>query len=159
MTGVGLRRPSRVVGIDHDSHPGLIGLPGSQSILAALPVPLDTRSPARETLPQPRLPGCPIRNPGFVASDGFLPGREPSGHVCSTRRDRTFFNDGCDFRACQISLRSELAGHPAQDCAQPFGSVAPLRIGVRHERQLRSDHDREAGEAFRVSGENVRECG
>ncbi len=73
MTGVGLRRPSRVVGIDHDSHPGLIGVPGSQSILAALPVPLDTRSPARETLPQPRLPGHPIEPPSRCNHAGVLP--------------------------------------------------------------------------------------
>lgn len=62
MTGVGLRRPSRVTG-GHDSHPGLIGLPGSISTLAALPDPLDTRSTAGEANPN-SLAGAPFGNPG-----------------------------------------------------------------------------------------------
>ena len=71
MTGVGLRRPSRVVGIDHDSHPGLVAIFGSQSILAALPAPLDTRSPARETKPQ----GLPGTLPNSFAGSDLLSAR------------------------------------------------------------------------------------
>ena len=109
-------------------HPGVVAIFGSQSILAALPAPLDTRSPAREANPQPCLPGCPIRNPGFVARDGFLPGREPSGHVCSTRRDRTFIREGSVVRALNFSTsRLQLAGDAARDGAKSLHSVSDRR--------------------------------
>lgn len=62
MTGVGLRRPSRVTG-GHDLHPGIVCMPGSISTLAALPDPLDTRSPTGEANPN-SLAGAPIKNPG-----------------------------------------------------------------------------------------------
>jgi hypothetical protein len=137
MTGVGLRRPSRVVGIDHDSHPGLIGFPGSQSILAALPDPLDLRSPAREAEPQPCLPGCPIREPGrdslSVCFSAVSARQTPR---CFERG--LFLNGGCAFeRALNFSATNgEFGDYVRGGCAEGSpcvgGSLHPLRMEAAH---------------------------
>jgi hypothetical protein len=41
------------------------------------------------------------------------------------------------FTRARISLRSELAGDPAEDCAESLGSIASI-IGVRHPSRMES---------------------
>lgn len=132
MTGVGLRRPSRVTG-GHDLHPGIASMPGSISTLAALPDPLDTRSTTGEVHPK-ALAGAPIKNLGRDFHRVFPPtvsARETSR--CSTRG--LFVSDGRVIRAPQISLRRYVCQDTAQDFAKSLGLSAPLGNGVRHERQ------------------------
>lgn len=71
----------------------------------------------------------------------------------------TAIRRGKNWRTLVAYVRHQPASDAANNIPQHLGLSAPLEIGVRHERQPRSDHDREAGEAFRVSGESVRECG
>jgi len=42
----------------------------------------------------------------------------------------------------EISLRRCVCQDAAKDYTDPFGSIAPLIVGVRHERQRRSEHGR-----------------
>jgi hypothetical protein len=87
----------------------------------------DIRLPQARTLPASTL----------VASlcDPFLL-RTPSGRVLSRLR-RVQFPP-----SCQISLRSELAGDPAEDCAESLGFVASI-IGSRHAQQHEVSHGQE----------------
>ena len=162
MNGVGARRPSRVAGIGHDLHPGIVSMPGSVSVLAAVDPPRPNGSHARETNPN-SLPGT---LPNCFAGSDLLNARfsvvsfRPTSR-CFERGLLIQHGTGFASRIGQfrISLRSELGGESAQDCAQPLGSIAPLGCGVRHAQHVGGGRAREVGEAFRESGENVRERG
>jgi hypothetical protein len=56
------------------------------------------------------------------------------------------------------SLGRELGGDTAQDCAESLGFAASI-VGVRHERQRRSSHVRQAEQAYPKPGEVCRERG
>jgi hypothetical protein len=58
----------------------------------------------------------------------------------------------------RISLRSELAGDPAEDCAESLGSIASI-IGVRHAQQHEVSDVRQAEQAYPKPGEVCRERG
>ena len=55
------------------AHPGIVSLPGSRSVFAALPDPLDTRSPTGEANPNSLAGPYPER--GETAAE---PGKNPS---------------------------------------------------------------------------------
>lgn len=59
--------------------------------------------------------------------------------------------------SARISLRSELGGESAQDCTNRFELLRC--VGLRHAQHVGGGRAREVGEAFRESGEIVRECG
>jgi hypothetical protein len=62
------------------------------------------------------------------------------------------------FTRARISLRSELAGDPAEDCAESLGLIASI-IGVRHAQQHEVSDVRQAEQAYPKPGEVCRERG
>jgi len=105
-------------------HPGIVAWPGSISTLAALSASLDTRSTARETLPQPRLPGDPIRNPSISLS--FLPCWETCGraHGCA----RLSIRDG---QIARENLALTLRHEPGSQALREVPKRLPV-VGLSH---------------------------
>ena len=99
-------------------HPGLVSMPGSSSILAALPPPF-LRSTARETLPQPRLPGdlipkaCVFSVPCTLTRVGITGPNLDAGSAASFGALRNF-----------STSRLQLAGDAARDGAKSLHSVS-----------------------------------
>lgn len=115
-----------------DLHPGLVSMPGSISVFAALPQPL-LRSTARETLPQPRLPGDFIANPGRDFHNGFLPvvsARQTPR--CSTRG--LFFKEGRVIRARNLFANESPVLGGLNDCARDSAEGLPCVVGLHPER-------------------------
>ncbi len=154
MKGVGARRPSRVTGIGHDlefsrsgavvalsahnrlvagsipasatNHPGIIALPGSQSVLAAL-LPSPECSTARAATPHGRSGTLPIQNPGRDSLSVIRPAvnaRQTSR--CFERG--LFFNGGRVVRApiLTLALRAQLAGDALREVSQRHPGVGAL---------------------------------
>lgn len=148
MTGVGLRRPSRVTG-GHELHPGIVSIPGSQSTLAALPDPLDTRSPARETKPQ----GLPGTLPNCFAGSDLLTAHFSGVSFRPTSRcfERgLFFNGGRVVRAPipTLALRHEPGIQALREVSQRHpcvGALHPLRMEIAHGKVRAEDNSKISG--------------
>jgi hypothetical protein len=135
-------------------HPGIVSMPGSSSVLAALSASLDTRSTVR-TPQLPKRPGGPIQNPDCVArrGDAFLDNRETCGraHGCA----RLSIRDGLIAREnLALTLRHE----PGSQALREVPKRLPC-VGRLHAKQHEARNDRQAEQVIRVSGEAVRECG
>jgi hypothetical protein len=89
----------------------------------------------------PRRRRAPFDTPGCL-----LPAGQTGGDGDGLRRRRHPF----------ISLRSELAGDPAQDFADRLERLRS--VGLRHAQQCGGVHARASEQASRVSGEVCREC-
>ena len=130
-------------------HPGMVSLPGSSSVLAALSDSLDTRGIARETPPTLRLPGNPIPTPGRDLHNGFIPvvsARQTPR--CSTRG--SFIREGCVIRALNFSATNgEFGDHVRGGCAEGSpcvdGSLHPARMERAHGKVRAEDNSKISG--------------